>query len=260
MPEKRFGKVYLLGAGPGDPDLLTVKAHKILRKAQVVLYDDLVSLQLLKICRKDTKLVYVGKRIGVHSFVQETINLKIEEAAEQFRHVVRLKGGDPSVFGRVGEEYFYLLSRGIECEIVAGITTASGAAASLGFPLTHRDYSQEIVFLTGHKKDGKNEEGFLHLDCKGKTLVVYMGFRSLEIIVSSLLKSGNSPETPIALIESATTPKQKIRTSTLENVGKIALKSDTDSPILIIIGDIIRFYERMRELRETSSYLDSPVP
>lgn len=255
-----YGKVYLMGAGPGDPDLLTVKAHKILRKAEVVLYDDLISLQLLKICRKDTKLIYVGKRMGVHSFLQETINQKIVEAAETHRHVVRLKGGDPSVFGRVGEEYAYLLTQGIDCELVAGITTASGAAASLGCPLTHRDYSQEIVFITGHKKDGKNEESFRNLDCKGKTIVVYMGFHSLELIVSSLLKSGNSPQTPIALIESATTPQEKVLTSTIGEIGKLALKSDGRSPILMIIGDVIRFYERMKEIKEANSQFDSFVP
>ncbi|PJZ71203.1 uroporphyrinogen-III C-methyltransferase [Leptospira perolatii] len=243
-------KVYLVGAGPGDPDLLTVKAVKVLRKAQVVLYDDLVSAKVLRLCRKSAELIYVGKRIGQHSCAQQEINEKIAEAASQYDIVVRLKGGDPAIFARVGEEFAYLLSLGIDCEIVAGVTTASGAAASLGIPLTHRDYAREIVFLSGHKKDGKNSEGFRDLVCAGKTLIVYMGLNSLETITKELLNSQNPEDTPIAIIENATLESERILTGNLGNILELASKNEVRSPALLVIGGIVRFYIEMEALRK----------
>lgn len=244
-----YGKVYLVGAGPGDPELLTRKAVKILRKAEVVLYDDLVASRILRMCRKKTELIYVGKRLGQHSCQQAEINRKIADMALQYQVVVRLKGGDPSVFGRVGEEVESLLTLGIECEIVAGITTASGAAANLGFPLTHRDYSKEILYLSGHGKNGKNSESFKNLSCEGKTLVVYMGLNSLEEIVDDLISCGNSETVPVAIIENATLESQRMITGTLGDIQWIAKEKEVRSPALLIIGKIVHFYSEMDSLR-----------
>ncbi|EQA46591.1 uroporphyrinogen-III C-methyltransferase [Leptospira broomii serovar Hurstbridge str. 5399] len=244
------GKIFLVGAGPGDPELLTVKAIKILRKAQVVLYDDLVSPKVLHVCRKNTELIYVGKRLGLHSCVQDEINEKIVEAALRYDVVVRLKGGDPSIFGRVGEEYAYLISRGFECEIVAGITTGSAIAAHLGFPLTHRDYAGEIVFMSGHRKEGQNSTGFRNLLCKDKTTIVYMGLNSLGTIVDQLLDAGNSKSTPVAIIENATLQSERIVTGDLGTILEKVESEGIQSPALIVIGDVVRFYLEMKELKE----------
>ncbi|RHX82129.1 uroporphyrinogen-III C-methyltransferase [Leptospira yasudae] len=244
-----YGKVYLVGAGPGDPELLTRKAVKILRMAEVVLYDDLVSSKILKLCRKKTELIYVGKRLGQHSCQQIDLNQKIADAALQYKTVIRLKGGDPSIFGRVGEEVEFLLNLGIECEIVAGITTASGAVASLGFPLTHREYSKEILYVTGHGKNGKNSQSFKNLSCEGKTLVVYMGLNSLKEIVDDLVESGNPESLPVGIVENATLAHQRIVTGNLGNIRVVAEKSEVSSPALLIIGDIIDYYLKMDSLR-----------
>ncbi|EQA35934.1 uroporphyrinogen-III C-methyltransferase [Leptospira inadai serovar Lyme str. 10] len=244
------GKIFLVGAGPGDPELLTVKAIRILRKAQVVLYDDLVSPKVLHICRKNTELIYVGKRLGQHSCAQDEINAKIADAARHYAVVVRLKGGDPSIFGRVGEEYAYLISRGFECEIVAGITTGSAIAAHLGFPLTHRDYAGEIVFLSGHRKEGQNSTGFRNLICKDKTIIVYMGLNSLGTIVDQLLDGGNSESTPVAIIENATLPSERIVIGNLDSILEKVESEKIQSPALIVVGEVVRFYLEMKELKE----------
>ncbi|TGL97836.1 uroporphyrinogen-III C-methyltransferase [Leptospira barantonii] len=248
-PNTEYGKVYLVGAGPGDPELLTRKAVKVLRKAEAVLYDDLVSSKILRMCRKKTELIYVGKRLGQHSCQQIDLNQKIADAALRFGNVVRLKGGDPSVFGRVGEEYEFLLNLGIECEIVAGITTASGAAASLGFPLTHREYSKEILYISGHGKNGKNSHSFKNLSCEGKTLVVYMGLNSLKEIVDDLIESGNPESLPVGIVENATLAHQRMITGNLENIVQVAEVNEVRSPALLIIGDIVDYYHKMDSLK-----------
>ncbi|EPG72480.1 uroporphyrinogen-III C-methyltransferase [Leptospira fainei serovar Hurstbridge str. BUT 6] len=244
------GKIFLVGAGPGDPELLTVKAIKILRKAQVVLYDDLVSPKILHVCRKNTELIYVGKRLGQHSCLQDEINAKIADAAMRYDVVVRLKGGDPSIFGRVGEECAYLISRGFGCEIVAGITTGSAIAANLGFPLTHRDYAGEIVFLSGHRKEGQNSTGFRNLICKDKTIIVYMGLNSLGSIVDQLLEGGNSKSTFIAIVENATLPSERIVIGTLGTILEKVESEKIQSPALIVIGEVVRFYLEMKDAKE----------
>ncbi|BDA78669.1 hypothetical protein LPTSP3_g15990 [Leptospira kobayashii] len=249
----KAGTVYLVGAGPGDPELLTVKALKILRKADIVFYDDLVSPRILGVCRKKAELVYVGKRLGQHSCLQEDINSRLFQAATEHKIVARLKGGDPSVFGRVGEEYSSLLANGIQCEIIAGITTASGVASSLGFPLTHRDYAREILFLSGHKKDGANTDSFRNLNCVGKTLVVYMGLNSLDTIVSELLESGNSETTKIAIIQNATLSSERVFTGNLENIQTIVEENQVRSPALLVIGEIVGFYSEMEKLKNSFS-------
>lgn len=252
------GKVYLVGAGPGDPDLLTAKAFKTLRKADIVFYDDLVSPRILGVCRKKIQMVYVGKRLGIHSCLQDEINSKLIQAANEYKTVVRLKGGDPSIFGRVGEEYASLLSEGISCEIIAGITTASGVASSLGFPLTHRDYAREILFLSGHKKDGVNSDAFKNLNCVGKTIIVYMGLNSIDLIVSELLEAGNSRETHIAVIQNATLDTERVFTGNLDSIQSIILENQVKSPAILVIGEIVRFYREMEILKnDYSSILTS---
>ncbi|MCW7487729.1 uroporphyrinogen-III C-methyltransferase [Leptospira meyeri] len=252
------GKVYLVGAGPGDPDLLTVKALKTLRKADIVFYDDLVSPRILGVCRKKIQMVYVGKRLGIHSCLQDEINTKLIQAANEYKTVVRLKGGDPSIFGRVGEEYSSLISTGISCEIIAGITTASGVASSLGFPLTHRDYAREILFLSGHKKDGVNSDSFKNLNCVGKTIIVYMGLNSIDLIVSELLDAGNSRETHIAVIQNATLNTERVFTGNLDSIQSIILENQVKSPAILVIGEIVRFYREMEILKnDYSSILTS---
>ncbi|TGK01505.1 uroporphyrinogen-III C-methyltransferase [Leptospira langatensis] len=245
-----LGKVYLVGAGPGDPNLLTVRAVKLLRKADVILYDDLVSAEVLKYCRRSAILEYVGKRIGQHSCQQNEINRKLSEFAQEYSNIVRLKGGDPSIYGRAGEEIEHLASLGIECEMVAGVTTASGAASSLGIPLTHRDYAREILFLSGHKKTGKNPESFEDLHLEGKTALVYMGLNSLESIRENLLASGNSESTPIAFVENATTPKQRVVVATLGDCIAKAEDFDIKTPSLLILGEIVRFYIELEKIKE----------
>ncbi|XDD45828.1 uroporphyrinogen-III C-methyltransferase [Leptospira sp. WS39.C2] len=256
---QKKGKVYLVGAGPGDPELLTVKALKILRKANIVFYDDLVSPRILGVCRKSIQMVYVGKRLGVHSCLQDQINDKLLQAAKEHNTIVRLKGGDPSIFGRVGEEYASLLHEGIECEIIAGITTASGVASSLGFPLTHRDYAREILFLSGHKKDGVNAEGFKNLNCIGKTIIIYMGLNSLGLIVSELMNSGNDKDTKIAVIQNATLETERVFTGNLENIEWIVEKNQVKSPAIMVVGEIVRFYEEMKNLKNGCASILSPI-
>ncbi|MDF3818384.1 uroporphyrinogen-III C-methyltransferase [Leptospira sp. 96542] len=252
-------KVYLVGAGPGDPDLLTIKALKILRQADVVFYDDLVSSRILGLCRKKTNLVYVGKRSGIHSCLQDEINEKLIEAAQRNKVVVRLKGGDPSIFGRVGEEYSALLTSEIECEMIAGITTASGLAASLGLPLTHRNYSCEIVFLSGHKKNGINNEDFKNLNCVGKTVIVYMGLNSLNHIINDLLNAGNARKTKIAVIQNVTLPSEKIYVGELDSIESIVLKNQVKSPAILVIGEILQFYSEMENLKKNYSKILQPL-
>ena len=253
------GKVYLVGAGPGDPELLTIKALKILRKADIVFYDDLVSPRILGVCRKKAQLVYVGKRLGVHSCLQENINTQLILAAAEHKIVARLKGGDPSVFGRVGEEYASLLENGIQCEIIAGITTASGVASSLGFPLTHRDYAREILIVSGHKKDGTNAEGFKKLICEGKTIIVYMGLNSISLIVNELLSAGNPCDTKIAIIQNATLINERVFVGNLPNIESILMENQVKSPAIIVIGKIVGFYSEMEKLKNDYSSLLQPL-
>ncbi|EOQ88620.1 uroporphyrinogen-III C-methyltransferase [Leptospira yanagawae serovar Saopaulo str. Sao Paulo = ATCC 700523] len=261
IPSDRFnrGKIYLVGAGPGDPELLTIKALKILRKADIVFYDDLVSPRILGVCRKRIQMVYVGKRLGVHSCLQNEINDKLIQASLEHKTIVRLKGGDPSIFGRVGEEYASILQEGISCEIIAGITTASGVASSLGFPLTHRDYAREILFLSGHKKDGVNTDAFQNLNCIGKTIIIYMGLNSLGLIISELIRSGNDSSTKIAIIQNATLETERVFTGNLKTIESIVTKNEVKSPAILVIGEIVRFYEEMKILKNGCASILSPV-
>lgn len=235
--------VYMLGAGPGDPDLITVKAIKILKKAEVILYDNLANDALLEYAPDDVKLMYVGKRAGEHYKKQPEINQLLIEQAKKYDNVVRLKGGDPFIFGRGGEEELALLKEGINVEFVPGINSAIGAATSIGLPLTHRAVATSLTLVTGHEDPEKTEKQ-VNWDYTADTLVVFMGVGLLKKYVPKLLKY-RSPDTPVCAIENGTLPDQRIVTGTLADITEKRIRP----PALIIIGDVVKIYNECQELR-----------
>lgn len=237
------GEVYLIGAGPGDPDLLTFKALRLMQKADAVVYDRLVSEQILDLVRRDAEKFFVGKEKSNHSLPQDEINQLLIDEARKGNRVVRLKGGDPYIFGRGGEEVQQLLDAGIKFQVIPGITAASGAASYAGIPLTHRDHAQAVTFATAHLRDGKLLLDWKTLIAPNHTLVLYMGLTALPQLVEQLISHGLSSSTPIALIEKATTGTQKVLTSTLEAVMEHPDLPIIQPPTLIIIGNVVTLHE-----------------
>lgn len=236
-------KVYLVGAGPGDPGLITVKALELIKKADVIIYDRLVSKDLLKHVRDGAELIYVGKRGGKHSFTQEEINKLLLEKAEEGRIVVRLKGGDPFVLGRGGEEAMILVKAGIDYEVVPGVTSAIAAPAAAGIPLTDRRYASSFAVVTGQEEPGKKER--LDYAAIGTdTIVLLMGVSNLGRIVQDLLRT-RSRDTPVAIIERGTTEDQRVITSTLGEVVEKAEKMGVRPPAVIVVGDVVRLRETL---------------
>jgi uroporphyrin-III C-methyltransferase/precorrin-2 dehydrogenase/sirohydrochlorin ferrochelatase len=233
------GEVYLVGAGPGDPELLTFKALRLMQKADVVVYDRLVSQDILELVRRDAEKIYVGKAKNRHTLPQQQINELLASEALKGNRVVRLKGGDPFIFGRGGEEIETLVARNINFQVVPGVTAASGAASYAGIPLTHRDHAQSVVFATGHLRDNSIDLNWSALAQKGQTAVFYMGLTGLNIICSNLIKHGLPADTPIALIESATLPAQKVVTGTLTNIQDQTGFADIKPPTLIVVGTVV---------------------
>ncbi|MFV5389485.1 siroheme synthase CysG [Acinetobacter baumannii] len=240
------GEVYLVGAGPGDPELITLKALRLMQQADVVIYDRLVSAPILELCRRDATKIYVGKARSNHSVPQEGINALLVDYAKKGKRVCRLKGGDPFIFGRGGEEIQELFQAGVPFQVVPGITAASGCSAYAGIPLTHRDYAQSVRFLTGHLKEGSPELPWNELVYENQTLVLYMGLVGLERICEQLIAHGQRPDMPVALISKGTTPEQKVVVGSLADIASKVTEHQIHAPTLTIIGEVVRLREQLQ--------------
>jgi uroporphyrin-III C-methyltransferase / precorrin-2 dehydrogenase / sirohydrochlorin ferrochelatase len=236
----RVGEVYLIGAGPGDPDLLTLKAARLLQQADVVLYDRLVPSAIVARARRDAERVYVGKESGNHHVTQERIHELLVQYALAGKRVCRLKGGDPFVFGRGGEELEALVRHQIPFTVVPGITAALGAAAYAGIPLTHRDHAQSVTFVTGHTRESGAPSDWRELSRPGQTVVFYMGLSQLRTIFARLIEAGAPHSLPAALVAHATLPQQQVIVGTLSTLAEQAEAEGVQSPALLIVGDVVR--------------------
>lgn len=235
--------VSLVGAGPGDPDLLTVKAYRLIQQADVVLYDRLVSEEIMALVNPDAELLFVGKKLNHHCVPQDQINQILVDKAQQGKHVVRLKGGDPFIFGRGGEELETLVDNNVPFEVVPGITAASGCSAYAGIPLTHRDHAQSVQFITGHlKKEGQDIQ-WQSLAQHNHTLVFYMGLKQAPVIRQNLSEHGLSLQTPCAIIERGTTENQRVLTGVLADLDTMA--EQAISPSLIIVGSVVSLHHKL---------------
>ena len=239
------GKVYLVGSGPGDPELLTMKAYRLMQSVDVLVYDRLVSTEILDLVPRGVECISVGKSPGKHCVPQHRINELIVALANTGKCVLRLKGGDPYVFGRGGEEAEVLVEAGIPFEVVPGITSAAGASTYCGIPLTHRDYAQSVTFATGHLKDDSLKLDWPSLARKNSTLVIYMGVGSLQEIATKLVEHGRSPQTPVAVIHRATQPEQKMVTATLADIANKVAAEGIQSPASIIVGEVVALHDKL---------------
>ncbi len=237
------GEVALVGAGPGDAELLTLKALNMLQQADVVLYDYLVSDEIMSLIPSDTILVCVGKRAGHHSVPQEKTNQLLVDFAKQGYKVVRIKGGDPFVFGRGGEELEVLADAGIRFQVIPGITAAAGATAYAGIPLTHRDYAQSAMFITGHLKAESDQMDWSTLARGNQTLVIYMGLMKSQYIQEQLITHGRASDTPIAIIERGTQANQKVLLGELSQLAD--LSKEAESPSLIVVGEVVKLSQKL---------------
>jgi len=239
------GEVYLVGAGPGDPDLLTFKALRLMQKCDVVIYDRLVSQPILELVRRDAEKVYAGKASANHSLSQESINQLLVRYAKEGKCVLRLKGGDPFVFGRGGEEIGELIDEGIDFQVVPGITAASGCTTYAGIPLTHRDYSQACIFVTGHRKNEADELNWDMLSHANQTVVFYMGLDNVQRICESLKAHGRAETTPAALIEKGTTAAQRVFLGDLNSLPDIVESNSVRAPTLIVVGEVVELHNKL---------------
>jgi uroporphyrin-III C-methyltransferase/precorrin-2 dehydrogenase/sirohydrochlorin ferrochelatase len=239
------GEVYLVGAGPGDPDLLTLRALRLMQKADVVVYDNLVSKPILEMTRRDATRIYAGKKRDDHVMPQEEINELLVRLAKEGKRVLRLKGGDPFIFGRGGEEIETLAEHGILFQVVPGITAASGVSAYAGIPLTHRDHAQSCIFVTGHLKDGSMNLDWDALARAKQTIVVYMGLRGLATLCAELVAHGMPDSTPAAIVQQGTTQNQRVVTGTLATLPAIAQRENLHAPTLIIVGGVVTLREKL---------------
>ena len=240
-----LGEVYLVGAGPGDPDLLTFKALRLMQQADVVLYDRLVSKGVMDLVRRDAELIYVGKKGGSESTRQIDINERLVELAKSGKRVCRLKGGDPFIFGRGGEEIETLSDNGIPFQVVPGITAASGCASYAGIPLTHRDFSQSCRFVTAHLKDGTSNLPWGEFVVEQQTVVFYMALTSANHICQQLMANGMREDMPVALIERGTTPEQKVYTTSLSKLPDLINNQEIHAPTLMIVGEVVSLREKL---------------
>jgi uroporphyrin-III C-methyltransferase/precorrin-2 dehydrogenase/sirohydrochlorin ferrochelatase len=239
------GEVYLVGAGPGDPDLLTFKALRLMQKCDVVIYDRLVSEPILDMVRRDAEKIYAGKSRAQHSISQENINQLLVRLAQEGKRVLRLKGGDPFVFGRGGEEIGELIENNIDFQVVPGITAASGCTTYAGIPLTHRDYSQACIFVTGHEKEGNSDLNWEMLSHANQTVVFYMGLDNVKRICDALKTHGREDSTPAALIEKGTTSVQRVFIGDLNTLPDIVERNDVRAPTLIVVGEVVELHKKL---------------
>lgn len=247
------GQVALVSAGPGDPELLTLKALRHLQQADVIIHDRLVSHEILALANPQARRLYVGKARSDHSVPQEGINQALVDYARAGHRVVRLKGGDAFIFGRGGEELETLASAGISFEVVPGITAASGCAAYAGIPLTHRDHAQSVRFITGHLKDGSCDLDWESLARPTQTLVFYMGLGSLSLICEQLMANGLASTTPIALVEQGTTARQRVHVATLADMPAQVAGQGLKPPTLIIVGDVVSLHDSLKWFSPTAN-------
>ncbi len=251
-----IGEVYLVGAGPGDPDLLTFRAMRLMQQADVVVYDRLVSQPILDMVRQDAERIYAGKQRARHSLPQEGINALLIRLAKEGKRVLRLKGGDPFIFGRGGEEIESLIERGIVFQVVPGITAASGCASYAGIPLTHRDHSQACIFVTGHLKDGTVNLNWEMLAHDQQTVVFYMGLHGISVICQQLIAHGRAADTPAALIQQGTTDKQRSIIGNLMTLPELVARNNVVAPTLIIVGEVVSLHEKLHWFKPDSEIHD----
>lgn len=238
------GEVALVGAGPGDPDLLTLQAYRIIQQAEVVIYDRLVSKEIMALVPNNAELVYVGKKQAEHRVPQDGINQLLVDHAKRGKKVVRLKGGDPFVFGRGGEEAQFLLNHNIACHVVPGMTAASACTSYVGIPLTHRNVARSCTFITGHvQESGQLDIPWHTLADDQQTIVFYMGVKNLPIIIEQLEAAGRSSETPAALIRKGTQPDQEVYKGTLASLGELVAANQITPPTLIVIGHVVNTFD-----------------
>ncbi|WP_025652048.1 MULTISPECIES: siroheme synthase CysG [unclassified Psychrobacter] len=240
--KNEIGEVYIVGAGPGDPELLTFKALRLMQQADIVYYDALVSPQVLDLCRRDADKVFVGKKRSNHAVAQLGINELLVNSAKEGRRVVRLKGGDPFIFGRGGEEIESLRAHGVPYQVVPGITAANAAASYAGIPLTHRDHSQSVRFVTGFLKAGSPNENFKNFLNTDETIVFYMGLHSLARLTEGLIEAGRDADTPIAIISNASMPNQQVLIGTLATIVELQEQNQLPTPALLIMGDVVALH------------------
>lgn len=239
------GEVYLVGGGPGDPDLLTFRALRLMQKADVVVYDALISASVLDLVRRDAERIYVGKERNNHTMPQEEINALLARLALQGKRVLRLKGGDPFIFGRGGEEIETLAEQGVPFQVVPGISAANGVSSYAGIPLTHRDYAQSVVFTTGHLREGSLDLDWVALSRPRQTVVIYMGLGSLDEICRQLMAHGMAPGMPAAVVMNGTQTNQQVVTGTLRTLASQAAEAGIKSPGLIIIGEVVKLRSKL---------------
>jgi len=239
------GEVFLVGGGPGDPDLLTFRALRLMQQCDVCVYDKLVSPEVMELVRRDAELIYVGKERDQHTMPQQEINELLASLAKQGKRVLRLKGGDPFIFGRGGEEIETLMQHGVPFQVVPGITAANGVSSYAGIPLTHRDYAQACLFITGHLKDGTLDLDWASMARPKQTVVIYMGLVGLAQICEQLIAHGVAPTMPVAVVQQGTTQRQKVVTASLHDLPEKVAEAGLKAPCLTIIGEVVHLREKL---------------